>query len=299
MTTSQHSAASLTALRLFLQKCAGDFSRENRELQEWIQDRALHIESLGIVTAQQNKSPDAQTIAHTVLVETAQDLSAAQRKLLTTVTQEEFAVIMAKMIRVLELPPGKLEKESALYLEQQLSDLLGFEVLSEFADKALSYATGTMIAGQHLKRTPTDTLQDHGAHYEAGLHPNRGNFGWFSHSSSLASDAVMAEKYYVSLPLYTDIQWMQDQQALKQWYAFRKVLIVNPNEHQAVVAKVGSITPPLQTKFQFVGSPEVIREGKIWSPKAKGRVFVFFIEDPDNTVALGPIKLAQEVLQDS
>ena len=86
--------------------------------------------------------------------------------------------------------------------------------------------------------------------------------------------------------------WNSEHQTLKPWYKFRKMVVINPAERVAVVAVVGDAGPAAWVQKQFGGSPEVIREGKIWSPKSRGRVLLLFVDDPDDKIPLGPISLA-------
>jgi hypothetical protein len=69
------------------------------------------------------------------------------------------------------------------------------------------------------------------------------------------------------------------------------MIVINPAERLAVVGVVGDAGPAMWVKKQFGGSPEVIREGKIWSPKSRGKVILLFVNDPEDKVPLGPINL--------
>ena len=60
---------------------------------------------------------------------------------------------------------------------------------------------------------------------------------------------------------------------------------------------VGDAGPAQWVKKQFGGSPEVIREGKVWSPKSKGKIILWFVDDPEDKIPLGPIDLSWENLQ--
>ncbi|MBW7944726.1 hypothetical protein H3C70_05015, partial [Patescibacteria group bacterium] len=43
-------------------------------------------------------------------------------------TREEHAAVMEKMVEMTQQPAGHLPKQDEMYLEQQLTDLFGFEV---------------------------------------------------------------------------------------------------------------------------------------------------------------------------
>ena len=102
---------------------------------------------------------------------------------------------------------------------------------------------------------------------------------------------VQNEKYYFAVQTLYLSDWNQRYPELKPWYKFRKMVVVNPTEEIAVVGVVGDAGPAMWVKKQFGGSPEIIREGKIWSPKTNGKILLLFVDDPENQVPLGPIDL--------
>lgn len=211
--------------------------------------------------------------------------------LTSQVTAEEYQEIMAKMVGYANRAPGHLDQEEELYLEQQLSDMLGFQVTAELEGNRLNHSIGVMGGEQHLKRFPGDTLDQHDAYQEAGIAPARGAFGWFTEDGQLTEQAIQREKYYFAVQTLYLPNWNEQHQDLKPWYKFRKMIVINPAEGVAVVAVVGDAGPAKWVKKQFGGSPEVIREGKIWSPKTHGKILLLFVDDPEDRVPLGPIKL--------
>lgn len=206
---------------------------------------------------------------------------------LRKVSEEEKQEIINKMIAYVNLPPGHLEKQEELYLEQQLSDLLQFNVTASLDEHRLNHSIGIMGGEQHLIRYPGDTLAKHDAYLEAGIAPGRGAFGWFTENGELTANSVMMEKYYFAVQTLYLPDWNTNHKELKPWYKFRKMIAVNPNEGLAVVGVVGDAGPALWVKKQFGGSPEVIREAKIWSAKTRGKVILYFVDDPNDEVALG------------
>ncbi len=213
------------------------------------------------------------------------------RQVALDILQQEHQEIMAKLSAYVNAPAGHLERETELYLEQQLSEMLGFKVRAELDGHRLNHSIGVMGAEQHLLRFPGDQLAEHDAYREAGIAPKRGAFGWFTENGQLTPDSILKEKYYVAVQLMYLPNWNQDHQELKPWYKFRKMIVINPAEQTAVVAVVADAGPAMWVKKQFGGSPEVIREGKIWSPKSKGKVLLFFVDDNENQIPLGPISL--------
>jgi len=67
------------------------------------------------------------------------------------------------------------------------------------------------------------------------------------------------------------------------------VLIVNTENGKAVVAAIADSGPAAWTGKQFGGSPEVMHY--LGGAKyKKGAVIVFFVDDPENKVPLGPVE---------
>jgi len=213
-------------------------------------------------------------------------------ELMAVVSQEEHREIMNKLESIVQMPPGHMEKETELYLEQQLSEILNFEVTAELEGQRLNHSIGIMGGEQHLFRFPGDSLSQHDAYQEAGIASNRGAFGWFTEGGELTEKAIAREKYYFAVQTLYLENWNTEHQILKPWYKFRKMVVINPAEELAVVGVVGDAGPAAWVQKQFGGSPEVIREGKIWSPKSRGRVLLLFVDDPDDKIPLGPISLA-------
>lgn len=218
-------------------------------------------------------------------------------EIISQVSKEEHDEIFAKMVGMVNRPAGHLDKDEELYLEQQLSDILDFEVTAELDEHRLNHSLGIMGGEQHLQRFAGDVLSQHDAYQEAGIAPGRGAFGWFTENGKLSEKAIQQEKYYFAVQTLYLPEWNTSYKDLKPWYKFRKMIMINPSESMAVVGVVGDAGPAQWVKKQFGGSPEVIREGKVWSPKSKGKIILWFVDDPEDKIPLGPIDLSWETLQ--
>ncbi len=282
-------AEKLFKLKLLLEKKRTDFYKEHVSLVDWMNDRDLKIELLGQTKNEDN--PSSKNIVDSVEKKVIEEFNHPNNKkqLESTISIEEFESIFEKLIGLLELPAGQLESQSELYLEQQLSDLLGFDILAELDGQRINHSTGIMYSEQHLKRSPNDNLQNHVNLLEAGINSHRGAFGWFVDHGEITKEAEELEKYYFSLQLYQLENWPTSYKELKSWYKFKKMIVINPAEKIAVVGVVGNIDSKNNYKYQFGGSPEIIRKGKIWSPISQGKVLLMFVDDPNNEVPLGPI----------
>ncbi|MDQ3009039.1 MAG: hypothetical protein M3Q81_05645 [bacterium] len=277
---------------------------KHADIKDWLAEHQLTLSDLRL-TIQQLLL--AASISGSVFIRSAVPMSAqtetlqpetsSDDQLLAQVTEEEQQAILEKLKGYVKQPVGHLASEDQLYLEQQLTDILGFPVTAELEGHRLNHSIGIMGGEQHLKRFPTDTLGQHDAYQESGIAPNRGAFGWFTEDGQLTPEAIQREKYYFAVQTLYLPDWNQNHANLKPWYKFRKMVVINPVDEVAVVGVVGDAGPAQWVKKQFGGSPEVIREGKIWSPTAKGRVLLLFVDDPEDKIPLGPISLsaAQEL----
>lgn len=195
--------------------------------------------------------------------------SVSQSKVMSQITQEELQSVIHKMQSILSKPPSRLDGETSLYLNQQLSELLGIQVSTELDGFYLPHNTGLVKSLNHQKTGPDDKLENHINHIEAGISDKRSFFGWLDQES---------EQYRVSLPLQLISGWVKDSVNISKWYQNRKVVLINPFDMRAVIAKISDIYVEDLLKYQFGASPEVVREGLFWSPKSRGRAAIFFIE---------------------
>jgi hypothetical protein len=292
------SSSSLSLLNGYFERVRDQFHLQHNEVSKWLEANALELHQFQTSVQQAaaavsligalatNKPVDAQ-----VFEQLAQDTDHKADQTLAEVTQEEYDAIIAKMKGYVQQPPGHLPEQEELYLEQQLSDLLGFEVAAELEGHKLNHSIGIMGGEQHLPRFPGDTIDQHDAVREAGITANRGAFGWFTEGGVLTDRAIAREKYYFAVQTLYLPDWNTNHKELKPWYAFRKMIAINPAEELAVVGVVGDAGPAQWVNKQFGGSPEVIRETKIWSKESRGRVLLYFVDDPEDTIPLGVINL--------
>ena len=292
------SSDKLEIVRRVCEEAKQRFNEKNQDLIAWMKSNDISFSDVRLISQQLLA---ATSFAGAVALNSPDEMLAVphiqareknEDKLLAVVSQEEHDEIMKKLESIVKMPPGQMEQETELYLEQQLSEILNFEVTAELEGQRLNHTIGIMGGEQHLYRFPGDNLAQHDAYQEAGIAPNRGAFGWFTEGGELTEKAIAREKYYFAVQTLYLENWNSEHQTLKPWYKFRKMVVINPAERVAVVAVVGDAGPAAWVQKQFGGSPEVIREGKIWSPKSRGRVLLLFVDDPDDKIPLGPISLA-------
>jgi hypothetical protein len=83
--------------------------------------------------------------------------------------------------------------------------------------------------------------------------------------------------------------WTDRLSYLRDWYKYRKVMVINPKNGKAVVAVIADAGPAKFTGKSFGGSPEVMDHLESKDGKQKGPVVLFFVDDPDDKIPLGPI----------
>ncbi len=190
---------------------------------------------------------------------------------------EIFAKLEAAAASLHELPEKEL-----LYLEQQVSDLLGFEITSSLDEQRLTHTFGKIQALEEFSLQPhaqSDTIP---AVRGAQVKKSRPTLGW-----SKQPCEENAKQYLLAnhLPLLED--WHHKYAHYKKWYKYRKLLLINPFNRIVVIGELASYTLPNPMQYHFGGSPDLIRASQAWSPEAQGNVCVFFIPDAA-AVKLGP-----------
>ncbi len=194
--------------------------------------------------------------------------------------------------------PRPLTRDEEKALEKLFGEIVGVEAKATLEGEKLNTSYGYIGAEQHLRRYPGDTLQNHGslADQKEGMAPGLGAWGYFAPSSDkLTPQLVEIEKWYAVVQTLYLPDWHIRQPHLKNWYKYRKVLIVNTNNGNAVVAAIADSGPAAWTGKHFGGSPEVM--DYLGGPRyKKGPVLLFFVDDPENRVPLGPVEYNKEGL---
>jgi len=180
-----------------------------------------------------------------------------------------------------------------------LSEYFHLRVVPELAGKRLNRSYGYIGAEQHLMRYPGDTIDTHfqtaqeSASFSAsGMAPGRGAWGYFTDSlDQLSQQDIDREKYYIAVQTFLSPGWGENTNEMYQFFKFRKMLVVNPQNGKAVVVVIGDAGPAAWTGKHLGGSPEVMRYLERVDGAQKGSVLYYFIDDPANTVPLGPIDI--------
>ena len=179
--------------------------------------------------------------------------------------------------------------------ESQISAILhshfGLHAGADLEGNRLNRSYGLIGAEQHLPRYPGDTASAHEDFIQAGITPGRGAWGYFAPSlAELTPQLIRTEKYYVAVQTLYLPDWTTRLSYLRDWYKYRKVVMVNPQNRKTIIAAIADSGPSAWTGKHFGGSPEVMAYLERQDGSQKGPVILFFVDDPDNQVPLGPLE---------
>ncbi|MDO8583381.1 MAG: hypothetical protein Q7R51_02530 [bacterium] len=199
------------------------------------------------------------------------------------------------------LPPEVRELNNSE--EQQVSNILsrtfGLKVTPELEGKRLNRSYGLIGAEQHLARYPGDSLSTHfdseeesKNYWQSGMAPGLGAWRYFADSrESMTQLDIDREKYYIAVQTFLSKDFNSRFAEYRDFYKYRKMLVVNPNNGKALVADIGDAGPGESTGKHLGGSPEVMHYLERFDGAQKGPVLYFFIDDPDDKIKLGPVTL--------
>lgn len=193
--------------------------------------------------------------------------------------------------------PGQLDPDQEKKIAETLSKYYGFTVTPEIDGRRLNRTYGVIGTEQHLYRYPGDQLYKHADNAfewstfgKYGIAPGLGAWGSFASSQNTFSGIdALREKFYIAVQTFLAPGFNKDVAGFRDFFRYRKMLVVNPKTGQAVVADIGDAGPAQWTGKQLGGSPEVMHYLGLAGGPAKGPVLYFFIDDPTDSVPLGPI----------
>ena len=209
---------------------------------------------------------------------------------------DENAVLAKKLQDDLPKEVRSLNPDEEENLLQTLSGYFGFEVTGAIEGIKLNRNFGLIGGEQHLYRYPGDNVYAHAentmdwAKYgSAGIASGLGAWGYFSPSKQEFTDIdKMREKYYLAIQTFLAPGFAENVAKYRDFFKYRKILVINPKTGQAVVAVVGDAGPAEWTGKHLGGSPEVMDALGLAMGPRKGPVLYFFIDDKENKISLGP-----------
>jgi hypothetical protein len=181
---------------------------------------------------------------------------------------------------------------------EKLSAQFDMKVTAQLDGKRLNRSYGIIGGEQHLMRYPGDTMATHFAtaaeaesFYSSGMAPGRGAWGYFANSrAEMTQKDIDRERYYIAVQTFLAPGFAENVRDHYEFFKYRKMLVVNPENGRAVVAVIGDAGPAPWTGKHLGGSPEVMIHLERKDGRQRGPVLYFFIEDPDDTIPLGPIE---------
>lgn len=204
----------------------------------------------------------------------------------------DLAKILPHDVRPLE--DGEEQKVSEI-----LSRTFGFRVTSELEGKRLNRSYGLIGAEQHLARYPGDTLGTHfdseeerKSYWQSGMAPGLGAWRYFANSQDSTTQLDKdREKYYIAVQTFLSKDFNSKFAEYRDFYKYRKMLVVNPQNGLAMVADIADAGPAEWTGKHLGGSPEVMHYLERFDGRQRGQVLYFFIDDPDDKIKLGPVNI--------
>ena len=215
-------------------------------------------------------------------------------QIVQTVDKKAFLVFDLRAVLPGSVQPLTSEQESQV--GQILSRDFGISVVSELSGKRLNTTYGFIGQEQHLARFPGDSLYSHFTdplkaqkYWTYGMAPGLGGWGYFADSQKdLSQNDIDKEKYYIAVQTFLALGFDNSPKEFIDFFKYKKMLVVNPNNGKAVVADIADAGPAPWTGKQLGGSPEVMDYLERVDGAQKGGVLYFFIDDPSDTIPLGP-----------
>jgi hypothetical protein len=187
---------------------------------------------------------------------------------------------------------GHATQENEDKISEVVEKELGIKAVPQYEGQRLNHTIGYMGYEQHLKRFPGDTIYNHDEQQQAGIAPGLGAWGYFTTSKSdMTREDELKEKYYFAVQTLYLPNWNTQHRTLVPWYKHRKMIAINPETGKAVVGVVADAGPADWTGKHFGGSPEIMTHLGLVTGKKKGRVMLYFVDDPDNSIPLGPVRV--------
>lgn len=225
--------------------------------------------------------------------------------LLTTVAQEKSddvsdrtTILKTELLDKVPSENRNLNREEEKIIADVIKKNTGIRVTAELDGKRLNRSYGLIGGEQHLYRYPGDTLESHAKNTQdwamfggAGIAPGLGAWGYFVPSKQqFTKEDEDRERYYIAVQTFLSPGFAENVAMYRDFYKFRKMLVINPKTGQAVVTVIGDAGPGESTGKSLGGSPEVMHDLGLAKGPRKGAVLYFFIDDPGNKIPLGPLK---------
>lgn len=185
-----------------------------------------------------------------------------------------------QLMQVLPSRVGPLSEKVEAEVGRILHEYLNINAKAQLKNFRLNTSYGYIGAEQHLPRFPGDSATQHGGWASSGITRTLGAWGYVPDHF---------EAYYFAVQTFVSPMWQKNYQLTYDWFKWRKMVAVNPKTGEAVIGVVADAGPAVWTGKQFGGSPEVMEALGLHKGPRKGEVILFFVDDIENKVPLGPV----------
>jgi len=208
------------------------------------------------------------------------------------------AELLASIQLSLQAGPN-ITNEQAQELSGFVSQITNTKATPELEGFRLNKSYGKIGGEQHMPRYPGDTVSDQlqnpddfAKYAKSGMTPGRSAWGYFAPTKqALTPDLIEKEKYYFAVQTFLSPNWKGNVKEAYKWFKHRKVVALNPVNGKAVVGVIGDAGPAEWVGKAYGGSPEIMQYMRAWDKPAKGEILLFFVDDPENKIPLGPVNI--------
>jgi hypothetical protein len=226
---------------------------------------------------------------------------AEQSQLSITASTNKNLLLASELVDKIPADNSNLTPGQEQQISQLISKDLGIKVAPEIDGVRLNRTYGLIGGEQHLYRYPGDNLlshakttQDWAMYGGAGIAPGLGAWGYFAPSKeALTPLDEQRERYYIAVQTFLAPGFSENVAKYRDFFKYRKMLVISPQTGQTVVVDIADAGPGESTGKQLGGSPEVMQELGLASGPRKGEVLYFFIDDPSDSIPLGPVKVQE------
>ena len=219
-----------------------------------------------------------------------------QQVVASPVRTQEQLISDLKTILPHQVQPLNTDQETQI--GQKLTEYFGISASAALQGKRLNRSYGLIGAEQHLMRYPGDTIDTHFSSADdarfasSGMAPGRGAWGYFAQSQeAMTQKDIDREKYYIAVQSFLSPGWNENVNEMYNFFKYRKMLVVNPENGKAMVVVIGDAGPAEWTGKHLGGSPEVMSYLERQDGGAKGPVLYYFLDDPEDKIPLGVVTI--------
>jgi len=179
-----------------------------------------------------------------------------------------------------------------------ISNTYGIQVSPELNGIRLNRSYGYIGQEQHLARFPGDSIDTHfnsqtdaATFADKGMAPGLGAWRYFAPSQeAMTQEDNLREKWYIAVPTFLAPGFQSHVREYGDFFKYRKMLVVNPDNGKAIVADIADSGPSEWTGKHLGGSPEVMKYLGRVDGAQKGPVLYFFVDEArGGNVPLGPV----------